>query len=80
MKRGKHQHDRAEHEIKIKIYLSLSEDYLVFTDKELRKGGMEMGIVKPRTDTREYRRIVLPNSLEALLISDPEADKVFLTH
>lgn len=37
---------------------------------------MEVEIVKPRTDKREYRRIVLPNSLEALLISDPETDKV----
>lgn len=32
-------------------------------------------IVKPRTDTREYKRIVLSNSLEVLLISDPETDK-----
>nr|GMD39795.1 insulin-degrading enzyme-like 1, peroxisomal [Ipomoea batatas] len=32
-------------------------------------------ITKPRTDKREYRRIVLPNSLEVLLISDPETDK-----
>uniref|UniRef100_A0A1J3JW63 Zinc-metallopeptidase, peroxisomal n=2 Tax=Noccaea caerulescens TaxID=107243 RepID=A0A1J3JW63_NOCCA len=32
-------------------------------------------IVKPRTDKREYRRIVLKNSLEVLLISDPETDK-----
>ncbi|CAN6586428.1 unnamed protein product [Malus baccata var. baccata] len=32
-------------------------------------------IVKARTDKREYRRIVLPNSLEALLISDPDTDK-----
>lgn len=37
------------------------------------KGGE---IVKPRTDKREYRRIVLKNSLEVLLISDPETDKV----
>ncbi|KAM0952033.1 putative insulysin [Dioscorea sansibarensis] len=35
----------------------------------------ETVILKPRTDKREYRRIVLPNSLEALLISDPETDK-----
>lgn len=33
-------------------------------------------IVKPRTDKREYRRILLKNSLEVLLISDPETDKV----
>ncbi|KAF8043976.1 hypothetical protein BT93_A2070 [Corymbia citriodora subsp. variegata] len=32
-------------------------------------------IVKPRSDKREYRRIVLQNSLEALLISDPDTDK-----
>ncbi|GFY98228.1 insulinase (Peptidase family M16) family protein [Actinidia rufa] len=32
-------------------------------------------IVKPRTDKRDYRRIVLHNSLQALLISDPETDK-----
>ncbi|KAI3873651.1 hypothetical protein MKW92_023418 [Papaver armeniacum] len=32
-------------------------------------------IIKPLTDKREYRRIVLPNSLEVLLISDPETDK-----
>ncbi|CAI0374959.1 unnamed protein product [Linum tenue] len=36
-------------------------------------GGDE--IVKPRTDKREYRRIVLSNSLQVLLISDPETDK-----
>ncbi|WRX24863.1 hypothetical protein QQP08_017350 [Theobroma cacao] len=32
-------------------------------------------IVKPRTDKREYRRIVLGNSLQVLLISDPDTDK-----
>ncbi|KAF7847947.1 hypothetical protein BT93_L2425 [Corymbia citriodora subsp. variegata] len=32
-------------------------------------------IVKPRSDKREYRRIVLQNSLEVLLISDPDTDK-----
>ncbi|KAL1225571.1 Insulin-degrading enzyme-like 2 [Cardamine amara subsp. amara] len=32
-------------------------------------------ILKPRTDKREYRRIVLKNSLVVLLISDPETDK-----
>ncbi|XP_056865432.1 insulin-degrading enzyme-like 2 isoform X1 [Raphanus sativus] len=36
------------------------------------KGGE---ILKPRTDKREYRRIVLKNSLTVLLISDPETDK-----
>ena len=45
-------------------------------------GGMEAAadkggeIVKARTDEREYRRIVLKNSLEVLLISDAETDKV----
>ncbi|KAF3666553.1 Zinc-metallopeptidase, peroxisomal [Capsicum annuum] len=32
-------------------------------------------IFKARSDKREYRRIVLQNSLEVLLISDPETDK-----
>ncbi|GMY19418.1 insulin-degrading enzyme-like 1 peroxisomal [Fagus crenata] len=32
-------------------------------------------IVKARSDKREYRRIRLNNSLEALLISDPDTDK-----
>lgn len=36
-------------------------------------------ILKARTDTREYRRIVLPNSLQVLLISDPDTDKA-ITH
>ncbi|XP_059646301.1 insulin-degrading enzyme-like 1, peroxisomal [Cornus florida] len=36
--------------------------------------GMEE-TVKPRNDNREYRRIVLKNSLEVLLISDPDTDK-----
>ena len=36
----------------------------------------KMEIMKPRSDKREYRRIVLDNSLEVLLISDPETDKV----
>ncbi|CAK9155612.1 unnamed protein product [Ilex paraguariensis] len=38
-------------------------------------GREEVEIVKPRTDKREYRRIVLQNSLQVLLISDPETDK-----
>lgn len=37
-------------------------------------------ILKPRTDNREYRRIVLDNFLEALLISDPDTDKVSQFH
>ncbi|KAL7197418.1 hypothetical protein ACSBR2_020037 [Camellia fascicularis] len=32
-------------------------------------------ILKPCNDKREYRRIVLQNSLQVLLISDPETDK-----
>lgn len=32
-------------------------------------------ILKPRTDKRDYKRIVLSNSLEVLLISDPDTDK-----
>lgn len=41
--------------------------------------GMEgVEILKPRTDKREYRTIVLHNSLQVLLISDPDTDKVSL--
>ncbi|OAE32803.1 hypothetical protein AXG93_786s1010 [Marchantia polymorpha subsp. ruderalis] len=32
-------------------------------------------ILKPRSDGRSYRRIVLPNALQVLLISDPDTDK-----
>ncbi|KAG6411482.1 hypothetical protein SASPL_129565 [Salvia splendens] len=32
-------------------------------------------IIKPRNDKREYRRIVLKNNLQVLLISDAETDK-----
>ncbi|XP_022766679.1 insulin-degrading enzyme-like 1, peroxisomal isoform X2 [Durio zibethinus] len=35
----------------------------------------EVVIVKPRTDERKYRRIVLGNSLQVLLVSDPDTDK-----
>ncbi|GLT96021.1 hypothetical protein SLE2022_136700 [Rubroshorea leprosula] len=35
----------------------------------------DVGILKPHTDKREYRRIVLKNSLQVLLISDRETDK-----
>lgn len=38
-------------------------------------GKEGVDIVKPRIDNREYRRIVLQNSLEVLLISDPDTDK-----
>ncbi|RVX09644.1 Insulin-degrading enzyme-like 1, peroxisomal [Vitis vinifera] len=44
-----------------------------------KNGRSAAEIVKPRTDTREYRRIVLRNSLEVLLISDPDTDKVTLS-
>ena len=30
--------------------------------------------IKPDLDTRRYRSIILPNNLEALLVSDPETD------
>lgn len=32
-------------------------------------------VLKPRTDSREYRCVVLGNALQALIISDPETDK-----
>ncbi|XP_017640519.1 insulin-degrading enzyme-like 1, peroxisomal isoform X1 [Gossypium arboreum] len=35
----------------------------------------DVEILKPKTDKREYRRIVLKNSLQVLLISDPDTDK-----
>ncbi|KAG8080044.1 hypothetical protein GUJ93_ZPchr0007g4342 [Zizania palustris] len=37
------------------------------------KGDVE--ITKPRNDKRGYRRVVLSNALECLLISDPDTDK-----
>ena len=37
---------------------------------------MEVEILKPRNDKREYRRLVLDNSLQVLIISDPQTDKV----
>ncbi|KAK1313495.1 Zinc-metallopeptidase, peroxisomal [Acorus calamus] len=43
-------------------------------------GKVDAEIFKARSDKREYRRIVLPNSLEVLLISDSDTDKLlFLT-
>lgn len=39
-------------------------------------GGEEPVILKPRTDDREYRRIVLRNGMQVLLVSDPDTDKV----
>ncbi|KAH7557203.1 hypothetical protein JRO89_XS11G0073500 [Xanthoceras sorbifolium] len=38
-------------------------------------GKDDVEIVKPRTDKRHYRRLVLSNSLQVLLISDPDTDK-----
>ncbi|GJN32785.1 hypothetical protein PR202_gb21313 [Eleusine coracana subsp. coracana] len=35
----------------------------------------EVEIIKPRNDKRGYRRVVLPNALECLLVSDPDTDK-----
>jgi hypothetical protein len=32
-------------------------------------------ITRPRNDKRGYRRVVLPNALECLLVSDPDTDK-----
>ncbi|CAI9099928.1 OLC1v1036825C1 [Oldenlandia corymbosa var. corymbosa] len=40
-----------------------------------KKEEESIEIVKPRNDKREYRRIVLDNALQVLLISDPETDK-----
>jgi hypothetical protein len=37
---------------------------------------VEVEVTKPRNDKRGYRRVVLPNALECLLISDPDTDKV----
>ncbi|KAF3442699.1 hypothetical protein FNV43_RR16616 [Rhamnella rubrinervis] len=39
------------------------------------KEEVQHEIVKARTDKREYRRIVLRNSLEVLIVSDPDTDK-----
>jgi hypothetical protein len=39
-------------------------------------GNENAEIVKARIDKRDYRRIVLRNSLQALLITDPDTDKV----
>ncbi|XP_027350190.1 insulin-degrading enzyme-like 1, peroxisomal isoform X3 [Abrus precatorius] len=38
-------------------------------------GKEDVEIVKARIDKRDYRRIVLSNSLQVLLISDPDTDK-----
>lgn len=33
-------------------------------------------VLKPRTDNREYRCVGLENALQALIVSDPDTDKV----
>lgn len=33
-------------------------------------------VLKPRTDKRDYKCVVLENELQALIISDPDTDKV----
>ncbi|BAF21958.1 insulin-degrading enzyme-like 1, peroxisomal [Oryza sativa Japonica Group] len=35
----------------------------------------DVEITRPRNDKRGYRRVVLPNDLECLLVSDPDTDK-----
>lgn len=42
----------------------------------LATAKVEVEVTKPRNDRRGYRRVVLPNALECLLISDPDTDKV----
>uniref|UniRef100_A0ACD5UZH7 Uncharacterized protein n=1 Tax=Avena sativa TaxID=4498 RepID=A0ACD5UZH7_AVESA len=37
--------------------------------------NVKVEVTKPRNDKRGYRRVVLPNALECLLISDPDTDK-----
>ncbi|CAH2063828.1 unnamed protein product [Thlaspi arvense] len=63
---------------------SLSEDSATPSNRTAMAVGKENAtapadeggeIQKARTDKREYRRIVLENSLEVLLISDTETDK-----
>ncbi|KAF0932660.1 hypothetical protein E2562_011962 [Oryza meyeriana var. granulata] len=41
-------------------------------------GGYSHTEFRARSDKREYRRVVLPNVLECLLISDADTDKVRL--
>ncbi|KAK3165623.1 hypothetical protein QOZ80_1AG0035670 [Eleusine coracana subsp. coracana] len=38
-------------------------------------GNGNVEFIRARSDKREYRRVVLPNALECLLISDAETDK-----
>ena len=39
-------------------------------------GSRDVEFIRARSDKRQYRRVVLPNALEILLISDPDTDKV----
>jgi len=39
-------------------------------------GGSNVEFIRARSDEREYRRVVLANALEVLVISDPDTDKV----
>ena len=39
-------------------------------------GSSSVEFIRARSDKREYRRVVLANALEILLISDPDTDKV----
>ena len=39
-------------------------------------GSRDVEFIRARSDKRQYRRVVLPNALEILLISDPNTDKV----
>jgi secreted Zn-dependent insulinase-like peptidase len=39
-------------------------------------GEATIAIVKPRNDDREYKRVLLSNGLQILLVSDPDTDKV----
>ncbi|ONK71949.1 uncharacterized protein A4U43_C04F14060 [Asparagus officinalis] len=45
---------------------------------DVGKSATDVEIFKPRIDKHEYRRIILSNSLEALLISDPDIDKILV--
>jgi len=38
-------------------------------------GSRDVEFIRARSDKRQYRRVVLPNALEILLISDPNTDK-----
>jgi hypothetical protein len=38
--------------------------------------GGNVEFIRARSDKREYRRLVLPNALECLLIRDADTDKV----